>query len=113
MAAEATHPEPASAFDALADANRRAILRLLGEHPRAVGDLADELPISRPAVSRHLRLLAESGFVLEERQGTRHVFRLHEQGPQAVQEYLERIWGDATARFRLLAEHTTRQDGDG
>jgi DNA-binding transcriptional ArsR family regulator len=112
LGAEATAPEPGNAFDALADTNRREILRLLGEQPRAVGDLAAELPISRPAVSRHLRLLAETGFVREERQGTRHVFRLHEQGLQAVQEYLERIWGDATSRFQLLAENTTRRDDD-
>ncbi|HEY4152516.1 MAG TPA: metalloregulator ArsR/SmtB family transcription factor [Pseudolysinimonas sp.] len=93
-------------FDALADGNRREILRLLGEHERAVNELVAELPISRPAVSRHLRLLAESGLVTEQRRGTRRIFRLHEQGLQAVQEYLERVWGDAASRFTMLAENT-------
>jgi len=108
--AEATAPEPGDAFEALADPNRREILRLLGERERAVNELAAELPISRPAVSRHLRLLTQTGFVLEERRGTRHIFRLHEQGLQAVQAYLERIWGDASARFRMLAENTEEPD---
>ena len=93
-------------FDALADGNRREILRLLGEHERAVNELVAELPISRPAVSRHLRLLAESGLVTEERRGTRRIFRLHEQGLEAVQSYLERVWGEAAMRFTLLAENT-------
>ena len=94
------------AFDALADGNRREILRLLGEREHAVNELVAELPISRPAVSRHLRLLAESGLVTEERHGTRRIFRLHEQGLEAVQAYLERVWGDAASRFRMLAENT-------
>ncbi|HEY0373193.1 MAG TPA: metalloregulator ArsR/SmtB family transcription factor [Amnibacterium sp.] len=110
--AEATAPEPGDAFDALADPNRREILRLLGERERAVNELASELPISRPAVSRHLRLLTQTGFVLEERQGTRHIFRLHEQGLQAVQEYLVGVWGDASSRFRMLAENTPDPHGD-
>ena len=55
---------------------------------------------------RHLRLLAESGLVTEERRGTRRIFRLHEQGLEAVQSYLERVWGEAAMRFTLLAENT-------
>ncbi len=94
------------AFDALADGNRREILRLLSERERAVNELVAELPISRPAVSRHLRLLAESGLVTEERKGTRRIFRLHGQGLEAVQSYLLRVWGDAASRFRMLAENT-------
>jgi DNA-binding transcriptional ArsR family regulator len=93
-------------FDALADGNRREILRLLGEGEHSVNELVAELPISRPAVSRHLRLLAESGLVTEERRGTRRIFRLHEQGLDAVQAYLQRVWGDAASRFRMLAENT-------
>jgi DNA-binding transcriptional ArsR family regulator len=106
LRAEAGSPEPGDALDALADANRREILRLLGQGERAVNELAAELPISRPAVSRHLRLLTRAGFVTEERQGTRHIFRLDEQGPQAVQAYLERLWGEASSRFKMLAENT-------
>jgi DNA-binding transcriptional ArsR family regulator len=93
-------------FDALGDPNRRAIVELLGRGERSVGALAAELPISRPAVSRHLRLLKEAGLVVEEPRGTRRIYRLHEQGLTAVREYLERVWGEAAARFRLTAENT-------
>jgi len=94
-------------FEALGDPNRRAIVELLGARGRSVGELADELPISRPAVSRHLRLLKEAGLVVEEPQGTRRIYRLHDEGVEAVQAYLLEVWGDAVARFRLLAENTT------
>ena len=94
-------------FDALGDPNRRAIVELLGESGRSVQELADELPISRPAVSRHLRLLKNAGLVVEEPQGTRRVYRLHEQGVQAVREYLAEVWGDAGRRFQMLAENTS------
>jgi DNA-binding transcriptional ArsR family regulator len=72
-----------------------------------VGALAERLPISRPAVSRHLRLLKEAGLVEEEAQGTRRIYRLHDEGLGAVEEHLRAIWGDAAARFRLLAENTS------
>jgi DNA-binding transcriptional ArsR family regulator len=65
------------------------------------------LPISRPAVSRHLRLLKEAGLVIEEPRGTRRIYRLHDEGVAAVRGYLERVWGEAAARFRLVAENTT------
>jgi DNA-binding transcriptional ArsR family regulator len=93
-------------FDALADEHRRAILGMLGAGGMAVVDIADRLPISRPAVSRHLRLLADAGFVAEERQGTRRIYSLREEGLGAVQRYLEQVWGDAAARFQLFAENT-------
>ncbi len=93
-------------FDALGDPNRRAIVELLGQGERSVGALAAELPISRPAVSRHLRLLKEAGLVVEEPRGTRRIYRLQEHGLAAVREYLERVWGEAAARFRLTAENT-------
>jgi len=93
-------------FEALGDPNRRAILSLLGSGDRSVHEIAAALPISRPAVSRHLRLLKEAGFVTEEPRGTRRIYRLQEQGLTAVQAYLERVWGDAAARFRLVAENT-------
>jgi DNA-binding transcriptional ArsR family regulator len=93
-------------FDALGDPNRRAIVELLGGGPHSVAAIAAQLPISRPAVSRHLRLLKDAGLVVEEAQGTRRLYRLHDQGVTAVQEYLERVWGDAATRFRLYAENT-------
>jgi DNA-binding transcriptional ArsR family regulator len=93
-------------FEALGDGNRRAIVELLGERGRSVGELAQLLPISRPAVSRHLRLLKAAGLVDEEPQGTRRIYRLQEQGVEAVRSYLARVWGEAGARFKLLAENT-------
>jgi DNA-binding transcriptional ArsR family regulator len=93
-------------FEALGDSHRREILRLLGDGDRSVRELADALPISRPAVSRHLRLLKEAGLVAEEPVGARRIYHLQEQGLLAVQAYLERVWGDAATRFRLLAENT-------
>jgi DNA-binding transcriptional ArsR family regulator len=93
-------------FEALGDANRRAIVELLRGGDRSVQQLADELPISRPAVSRHLRLLKQAGLVTDRAEGTRRLYRLHDEGIAAVREYLEGVWGEAAARFRLLAENT-------
>jgi DNA-binding transcriptional ArsR family regulator len=93
-------------FEALGDPNRRAIVELLGHGPRSVQELADDLPISRPAVSRHLRLLKGAGLVVEEPVGTRRVYRLHDEGVQAVRAYLEQVWGQAAARFQLVASNT-------
>ena len=98
-----------SAFDALGDPNRREILTLLSGGGRSVQEIAEALPISRPAVSRHLRLLKEAGFVAEEPRGTRRIYRLREEGPAAVQAYLEQVWGAAAARFRLVAENTAER----
>jgi DNA-binding transcriptional ArsR family regulator len=93
-------------FEALGDPNRRAIVELLAQHERSVAELAGELPISRPAVSRHLRLLKDAGLVVERPAGTRRIYRLHEQGVAAVQAYLVQVWGEAATRFRLVAENT-------
>jgi DNA-binding transcriptional ArsR family regulator len=107
-ASRATSGDP---FEALGDPNRRAIVELLGSAAaaggggRSVQELADALPISRPAVSRHLRLLKQAGLVVEEPRGTRRIYRLHDKGIEAVRSYLERVWGEAAARFRLVAEN--------
>ncbi len=100
---------PGDPFDALGDANRRAIVELLRAGDRSVRELADALPISRPAVSRHLRLLKEAGLVSDRAEGTRRLYRLHDEGIAAVREYLEQVWGDAAARFRLVAENTSER----
>jgi DNA-binding transcriptional ArsR family regulator len=102
----AMHATAGDPFEALGDPNRRAIVALLGEGGRSVGEVADALPISRPAVSRHLRLLKEAGLVVEEPRGTRRIYRLHDEGVAAVEQFLTEVWGDAVARFRLLAENT-------
>ncbi len=93
-------------FDALGDPNRRTIVELLGTGERSVQQIADMLPISRPAVSRHLRLLKEAGLVVEQARGTRRIYKLHDEGVEAVRAYVERVWGDAAGRFRLLADNT-------
>jgi DNA-binding transcriptional ArsR family regulator len=90
-------------FEALGDPNRRAIVELLRGGDRSVQELADALPISRPAVSRHLRLLREAGLVTDRAEGTRRLYRLHDQGIAAVRRYLEQVWGDAAQRFRSAA----------
>ena len=93
-------------FDALGDPNRRAIVELLGSGGRTVREIADSLPISRPAVSRHLRLLKDAGLVIDQPRGTRRIYQLQAQGVQAVEAYLTQVWGDAATRFKLLAENT-------
>ena len=102
-------------FEALGDPNRRAIVELLangGDDGRSVGELAAALPISRPAVSRHLRLLKSAGLVVDEPRGTRRIYRLHEAGPDAVRAYLERVWGEAAARYRLVADNAPARNRD-
>jgi DNA-binding transcriptional ArsR family regulator len=93
-------------FDALGNSHRRAIVELLAGRPRSVQEIADKLPISRPAVSRHLRVLNHAGLVADQQVGTRHLYRLDEQGAEAVRKYLSQVWGHAAARFRLFAENT-------
>lgn len=98
-------PLPGDPFDALGDAHRRAIVELLVGGDRSVQDLADDLPISRPAVSRHLRLLKQAGLVTDRAAGTRRLYRLHDRGIAAVQAYLQQVWGDVATRFRLAADN--------
>lgn len=100
-------------FDALGDPNRRAIVELLGGGERSVQEIADVLPISRPAVSRHLRLLKRAGLVVEQPRGTQRIYQLHDQGVEAVQAYVERVWGEAAVRFRLVAANTSAERGEG
>ena len=68
-------------------------------------ELADALPISRPAVSRHLKLLKDAGLVVDRAEGTRRLYRLHDEGIEAVRRYLEQVWGDAATRFKLMADN--------
>lgn len=96
----------ADPFDALGDPTRREILRLLSQGDKPVHEIASTLPISRPAVSRHLRLLKDAGLVAERAEGNRRIYYLQGEGVQAVRDYLEGVWGEAVVRFRLLAENT-------
>jgi DNA-binding transcriptional ArsR family regulator len=105
-----SQPLPAGdPFDALGDPNRRAIVELLGDSERSVQELADLLPISRPAVSRHLRVLKRAGLVVERPLGTRRIYQLHDEGVEAVRAYMERVWGEAAARFQLVASNSSRR----
>ncbi len=95
------------ALDALGDANRRAIVEILSRGGRSVREIADELPISRPAVSRHLRLLKQAGLVIDQSVGTRRIYQLQDEGIDAIRRYFAETWDFAIARFRILAENTT------
>jgi DNA-binding transcriptional ArsR family regulator len=96
-----------AALEALGDANRRAILEILGEKPSPVQEIADRLPISRPAVSRHLRLLKEAGLVIDHPAGTARVYELRSEGVEAIRQYFDEVWRDAAARLRIVAENST------
>ncbi len=93
-------------FEAIGDGNRREILRLLSQGDKPVHEIAAALPISRPAVSRHLKLLKNAGLVAEHADGNRRIYHLDDDGLQVVQDYLQRVWGEAAVRFRLVAENT-------
>lgn len=92
------------AWGALGDPTRRKILEKLRAGPRAVGEIAAGMPISRPAVSQHLKVLKESGLVAETRQGTRHYFAIAPEGIGALRAYLDGLWSDALAAFARHAE---------
>jgi DNA-binding transcriptional ArsR family regulator len=94
------------ALDALGDANRRAIVEILSDGGRSVREIADQLPISRPAVSRHLRLLKDAGLVSDQAEGTRHIYELRAEGIEAVRQYFAEVWDQAIARYRIVAENT-------
>lgn len=97
-------------FEALGNAQRRSIVEILAAQPRSVQEIANILPISRPAVSRHLRVLSHAGLVAVEPRGTRRLYRLEGSGVEAVRRYLIQVWGDAEGRFRLFAENTRGTD---
>jgi DNA-binding transcriptional ArsR family regulator len=88
----------------LGDRSRRAIFGLLARRPSSVSELAEQLPISRPAVSQHLRVLKDGGLVVSHPQGTRRVYRLNPDGVTALRAYLDRIWDDALTAFHKAAE---------
>lgn len=91
----------------LGDPTRRTIFELLAEQPRSVGELASQLPVSRPAVSQHLRTLKDAGMVTDRAHGTRRVYQLDPAGVARLRGYLDRIWTDALANFKLAVEEDT------
>jgi DNA-binding transcriptional ArsR family regulator len=95
-------------MDALGDRTRRAIFEQLRKGPRAVGEIADELPVSRPAVSQHLRVLKEAGLVTERRNGTRRYYRVDPDGLAGLRTYFDEFWNEALAAFKEAAEDERR-----
>lgn len=93
-----------AAFDALGDASRRSIFELLGTGPRSVAQIAEAVPISRPAVSQHLKVLKESGLVTSQAAGTRRIYRIDAEGVRAVRDYFDHFWTDALASFARVAD---------
>lgn len=96
-------------FAALADPSRRAIFEKLAKRPLAVGELAGYFPISRPAVSQHLRVLADAQLVLRRREGTQNIYRINRQGIDALRNYLDSMWARALGDFKTVAESTYRR----
>ena len=98
-------------MNALGDSTRRAIFEQLADGPKPVGELAKTLPVSRPAVSQHLRVLKEAGLVSERPEGTRRVYRLDPKGVGAVRAYFEGFWDKALAGFQAEAEAREESKG--
>src|SRR5215470_5679955 len=94
---------------ALGDPTRRAIFESLARRPKAVGELAAELPVSRPTVSQHLRVLQEAGLVTDHANGTRRIYQIRHPGVQAIHGYLDQMWGQAMAAFQAEARRTAGQ----
>jgi DNA-binding transcriptional ArsR family regulator len=97
------------ALQVLADPVRLAIVESLAREPSSVGVLADHLPISRPAVSRHLRLLKEAGLVDSVVDGTRRIYRVRPEGVATLRDYMEALWREAAARYTLTAENLSEE----
>lgn len=91
-------------LDALGDPTRRSIFELLGTGPRPVGEIAAHLPVSRPAVSQHLKVLKEAGLVRDRADGTRRLYQLDPDGVAELHSYFTRFWSDALAAFKAAAE---------
>ena len=99
-------------LDALGDRTRRSIFERLAERPRAVGELARDLPVSRPAVSQHMRILKEAGLVVDEQQGTRRIYRVDADGVAGLRAYLDRFWTQALSDFKTVAEQSNEKEGE-
>ena len=96
-------------WTALGDPTRRGIFERIAEHPWAVGELASELPVSRPAVSQHLKVLKEAGLVIDRPVGTRRVYQLNPDGVGALRVQLDRFWTQALAAYKQVVEQPTEE----
>ena len=97
-------------MNALGDPTRRAIFELLADGPRPVGEIARDLPVTRPAVSQHLKVLKEAGLVIDRQIGTRRLYQLNPEGVGALRAYLDRFWNRALAVFKAAAEQLEEEE---
>jgi DNA-binding transcriptional ArsR family regulator len=97
-------------FTALADPTRRAIFERLAERPSAVGELAGDLPVSRPAVSQHLKVLKDAGLVVDQADGTRRIYQLDPEGVDALRGYLDQFWNQALTAFKRAVEQDPKEN---
>lgn len=95
---------------ALGDPTRRAIFERIASRPRAVGELAGELPVTRPAVSQHLKVLKEARLVVDQPVGTRRIYQIDLEGIGALRAYLDQFWNQALAAFKTAAEHEEEKE---
>jgi DNA-binding transcriptional ArsR family regulator len=102
----------ADAIAALADPTRRTVFERLRQGPKPVVEIARGLPVSRPAVSQHLRVLKEAGLVRERREGTRHYYSVNGDGLADLREYFDEFWQEALEAFKAAAESTPKGDPD-
>jgi DNA-binding transcriptional ArsR family regulator len=100
------------AWTALGDPTRKAIFELLLDRPRPVGELAGELPVSRPAVSQHLKVLKDAGLVVDQAVGTRRIYRVEPDGLAALRADLERFWGKTLATYKTAVEQPTKEEDE-
>ena len=100
----------ARVLDALGDPTRRRIFEILEHGPRSVTDISEKLPVSRPAVSQHLRVLEHAGLVRWRAEGTRRLYQTDEKGLAALRTYLDRFWDQALARFKEAAEAASKKE---
>ena len=100
----------AAGFAALGDPTRREIFARIAERPRAVGELARELPVSRPAVSQHLRVLKDAGLVMDRAEGNRRVYQADPAGLAALRAQLDTFWNQALATFEQVVDHDTKEE---
>jgi DNA-binding transcriptional ArsR family regulator len=101
-----------TSMDALGDPTRRAVFERLRGGPSSVGELAAALPVSRPAVSQHLRVLKEAGLVTERKNGTRRIYRIEPVALAELREYIASFWDDALAAFAAAAEAESRKEDE-
>ena len=95
---------------ALGDGTRRAIFELLGEGPRPVGEIARRMPVTRPAVSQHLKVLKDAGLVLDHQVGTRRLYQLNPDGVGALRAYFDRFWDRSLAAFKDVVERAHEEE---